>query len=177
MGVMAPIKRLLSAARSGLDGEHNLIRETWDTLARLPGGKLLFSQVVGRMAAYTGTIGARVDELRVGYAATSMRDRPALRNHLRCVHAIALANLAELTGNIAVAYSMPDDARFIVAGFDIDYRKKARGTIRGYCTCPAVTSNERREVQVPVSLVDAAGEEVAAITLRTLLGPKPRAAA
>jgi uncharacterized protein (TIGR00369 family) len=166
------LQRLLGAARSGLDGDANLIREAWDTLARVPGGKLVFSQLVGRMAAYTGTIGARVEELRHGYAEVSMRDRAKLRNHLRSVHAIALANLAELTGNIAVAYSMPDDARFIVAGLTIDYTKKARGTIRGICNCPNVTSNERKEYPVIVLLNDESGDEVAKVTLRTLVGPK-----
>lgn len=170
--VAGNVQRLLETARSGLDGERNLIREAWDGLIKLPGGKLLFSQLVGRMAAYTGTIHARVDELRVGYAETSMRDRPLLRNHLRSVHAIALANLAELTGNIAVAYSMPDDARFIVAGFTIEYTKKARGTIRGVCHAPNVTSNERKEYPVEVSLLDANGDTVAKVTLRTLVGPK-----
>lgn len=166
------IQRLLGAARAGLDGDSNLIREAWDGLAQIPGGKLLFSQLVGRMAAYTGSIGAQVDELRHGYAETSMRDRPKLRNHLRCVHAIALANLAELTGNIAVAYSMPDDARFIVAGFDIEYVKKARGRIRGVCSCPEVTTNERKEYPVHVDLLDDSGDVVAKVALRTLIGPK-----
>lgn len=170
--VAGNIQRLLGAARTGLDGDRNLIREAWDGLTQVPGGKLLFSQLVGRMAAYTGSIGARVEELRHGFAETSMRDRPKLRNHLRSVHAIALANLAELTGNIAVAYSMPDDARFIVAGLSIEYVKKARGTIRGLCHCPTVTSNERKEYPVLVTLLDASGDEVAKVTLRTLVGPK-----
>ena len=52
-----------------------------------------------------------------------------MRNHLDCVHAIALANLAELAGNVALVYSLPDDARFIVSGMEIEYLKKARGTI------------------------------------------------
>lgn len=168
----ADFQRLLAAVRGGVDGERNLIREAWDTLSPLPGGKLMFSQLIGRTAAYTGTIRATVDELRPGYAKASMRDRAKLRNHLRSVHAIALANLAELTGNIALAYSMPDDARFIVAGLSIEYVKKARGTIVGECTCPPLEGSERKEYPVPVTLRDGTGEPVAEITLRTLVGPK-----
>ena len=67
--------------------------------------------------------------LRAGYAEVVMQDKRAVRNHLDCVHAIALANLAELAGNVALAYSLPDDARFIVSGIEIEYVKKARGTI------------------------------------------------
>jgi len=32
-------------------------------------------------------------------------------------------------GNVALAYSLPDDGRFIVSGLEIEYVKKARGTI------------------------------------------------
>ncbi|MEZ4250127.1 MAG: hotdog fold domain-containing protein [Polyangiales bacterium] len=167
--VMKQITGLLPSPESG---DRNFVREAWDKLHALPGGKAVFSKVVGRAAPYTGTVDARVEELRAGYARVTMRDRPAVRNHLRCVHAIALLNLAELTGNAALAYSMPDDARFIVAGMSIDYLKKARGTITGECECPIVTSSERHEYQVPVNLKNAKGEVVATVSLRTLVGPK-----
>ncbi len=156
------------------DADRNLVRDAWDRLSTLPGGKRLFSELVGRAAAYTGTIGARVEEVRAGYSVVTMRDRPAVRNHLRCVHAVALVNLAELGGNVALAYSLPDDARFIVAGIDIEYLKKARGTIRAVTECAVPASNERREYKVPVSLRDPHGVVVAEATLRTLVGPKKR---
>ena len=94
-----------------------------------PAARSIFSRLVGRMAPYTGTIHAQVTVLRAGYAEVQMADRKAVRNHLDCVHAVALANLAELAGNVALAYSLPDDARFIVSGMEIEYVKKARGTI------------------------------------------------
>jgi acyl-coenzyme A thioesterase PaaI-like protein len=150
----------------------NVIRQQWDLLSRLPGGRVLFSKIVGRAAAYTGTIGAVVEELRPGHATVRMQDRPGVRNHLQSVHAVALVNLAELAGNVALAYSLPDDARFIVAGLSIEYLKKARGPITATSDCPVPTSSERQEFAVPVVLRNAAGEEVARATLRSLVGPK-----
>ncbi len=164
-----PLRRLLPDLE---DPRRNFIREAWDRLHRLPGGKRIFTELVGRAAPYTGSIGASVKALSVGHSEVSLRDRPKLRNHLRCVHAIALANLAELTGNVAVAYSLPTDARFIVAGFDIEYVKKARGTITGLCDCPSIPSSARKEYPVEVRMVDEKGELVARATLRTLIGPK-----
>jgi uncharacterized protein (TIGR00369 family) len=155
-----------------MEARGNVIRTAWDRLRDVPAGRGLMSALVGRAAPYTGTIGARVEELRDGYARVTMRDRPRVRNHLRCVHAVALANLAELTGNVAVAYSLPEDARFIVAGMSIEYLKKARGTITGVSEPPPVTSSDKREIEVAVRLEDTTGEVVARATLRTLVGPK-----
>lgn len=163
-----PVARL-----GALDGPHNALREAWDRLSPLPGGKRLFSRAIGLAAPYTFTIGAEVVALERGYARVELRDRWAVRNHLRSVHAVALVNLAELTGNVALAYALPDDARFIVAGLEIVYVKKARGTIIAESTCPVPESAERREYAVPVEMRDAAGEVVARCTLRSLVGPKP----
>src|SRR5688572_27801127 len=102
----------------------NFIREAWDRLSVLPGGKRVFSRLIGVAAPYSGTIGAQVVELRRGFARTELADRRSVRNHIDCIHAIALANLVELTGNVAVAYTLPDDARFIVAGMTMEYLKK-----------------------------------------------------
>ncbi len=151
----------------------NLIRDAWNVLSKLPAGKLMFSKLIGQAAPYTSTIDARVKELSRGYAKVCMADRRSSRNHLSCVHAIALANLAELTGNVAVAYSLPDDARFIVAGLSIDYLKKARGRITGECECPVPERADKHTYQIQVVLRDDGGQEVARATLQTLVGPKP----
>lgn len=150
----------------------NVIREFWDRVHKLPGGTRLFTRAIGMAAPYTATIGAHVEVLRRGYAEVTLRDRRAVRNHLDCVHAIALTNLAELAGNVALAYSLPDDGRFIVAGLSIEYLKKARGTIRAVVEAPVPETSARREYDVPVRMLDASGAEVARATLRTLVGPK-----
>jgi uncharacterized protein (TIGR00369 family) len=149
----------------------NTIRQMWDRLHALPGGKRVFSRLVGMAAPYTGSIGAQVVELRVGHAEVTLADRRSVRNHLDSVHAVALVNLAELTGNVALAYSLPDDARFIVAGISIEYVKKARGTIRGVCG-PVPSSSERKEYDVKVDMIDEHGDVVARSVLKSLVGPK-----
>ena len=166
------ISTLLRAESLTTESNTNFIREVWDRLERVPGGKLLYSRMIGRLAPYTGTIGAVVQELGEGYSRVTLADRRAVRNHLSCVHAVALANLVELTGNVALGYSLPDDARFIVAGMGLDYVKKARGTITGECRMPPIKSSAKQEYQINVTLRDEDGDVVVEGTLRTLVGPK-----
>lgn len=147
------------------------IRIAWDALNGLPFGRQVFSRIVGRVAPYTGSIKAEVLELRVGHARVKMRDRRRLRNHLRSIHAIALSNLAELAGNLALAYSIPGDARFIVTRMTMDYFHKARGDITALCAGAMPADNSEREVEISIELNDAQGVLVARGALFSLVGP------
>ncbi len=155
-------------------GAAERIRGLWDRLAGRPGGKRLFSWLVGRTAPYTGTIGARVEELRSGHARATLRDRRKVRNHLRSVHAIAQINLAELVSGLAVMYSMPDGMRGIPVHLEIDYEKKARGTITAVCALPGPIpepdGEERVSFEAPVVLTDPAGDVVARASARWVIG-------
>ena len=148
------------------------LRQAWNTLSKVPLGRVAFSRMIGRLAPYTGTIGATVTELETGRSTVVLEDRPHVRNHLQCIHAVALVNLAEVAGNTALAYSMPSDARFIVAGISIDYVKKARGRITAEGVCPHIPDNRRAEYLVQVTMRDASGDVVATSTLRSLVGPQ-----
>ncbi|HTM44540.1 MAG TPA: hotdog fold domain-containing protein [Polyangiaceae bacterium] len=164
-------KRPRLSLPSTLEGPHNAIRQLWDGLKGYRAGPRLFGLVMSRAIPYTGSISPRVLELKPGFARVSMSDRPTLRNHLHSLHAIALSNLAEYTGNLALAYSLPDGARFIVKNLSIDYLKKARGRITAQCHCPVPTTTERQEFALDVTLQDDQGQQVARATLLTLVGP------
>ena len=169
-----PLAKFLPKPKGG--GARNLLRQAWDLLSGMPGGRMLFSRLIGRIAPYSGSIHATVTVLRAGYAEVEMQDRRGVRNHLESIHAIALANLAELAGNLALAYSLPDDARFIVSGMEIEYMKKARGRITAIGETPIPRTSARAQYDVPVTLRDGSGDEVARAVLHSLVGPKRGAA-
>jgi len=143
----------------------------WGYLKNVPGGGAVMGRLVGNMAPYTGTIRAEVLELRQGYAKVRMADRRAVRNHLNSVHAVALINLGEMGTGLAMTASMPADARGIVTHLGMDYLKKSRGPITCACTVPEVSSTERKEYDVTADLTNEAGEIVAKITARWMIGP------
>jgi acyl-coenzyme A thioesterase PaaI-like protein len=161
----------------GLDveSEGNLLRVWWDRLAPVPGGKLVFHRLIRVMIPYTGSLGAQIEELRPGYARVVLDDRRAVRNHLGSVHAVALANLAEFCGNLALAYGLSPRMRFIVTGMHMTYAKKARGRITATCECELPTGEEKVTRQIVVRMCDESGAEVARGELESLVSPKKAA--
>lgn len=145
--------------------------EYWNKASGIPFGKSLYRWLLNRYIPYTGSIKSRIEHLEPGYAVVSLKERRAIRNHLRSIHALAIANLAEFAGNLALFAGMPGDARLIVKGFDIRYLKKARGIITASSHTPILETNEKQDLEIFVEIKDESGELVATCTLYTLVGP------
>lgn len=146
----------------------------WARLSPLPGGKFAFSKVIGHFIPYSGSVGAVVDELGPSHVRIRLQDRRAVRNHLRCVHAIALANIGELASGLAVLIGLGEGTRGIVTSLKIDYRKKARGLLIAEAAVPQVEKPTRPTPHTAMAEIrDTAGDVVAVVTAEWLLSPVP----
>ena len=148
------------------------LRSNWRNLSRLPFGKIIFSRIVGFLVPYTGSIKANVEVIEPGYGKVIMKDRRKVRNHLRSVHAIAMANLGEMVTGVTLMSSLPDKTRGILTGISMAYHKKARGTLYAECRCDIPKNNKEQEMNVVAEIKDVAGDVVATTTATWLLGPE-----
>lgn len=146
-------------------------------LQKIPGGNWILSRIIGLTVPYSGSMGANILQLTQGSAVVCLPDRRKVRNHLNSIHAVALANLGELTANLALITLCPERGRFIVTRMETDYVKKARGEL--LCTCDIPTDLPWESVErtaATATITDSSDEVVSRVTVYWKLGltpPKP----
>lgn len=144
----------------------------WRRFRGLPLGQTMFGWLLGWMVPYSATIAPRVHHLEPGHARVAIADRRGVRNHLNSVHALALANLGELTSGLAMTTTMPGTVRGIVLEVSTEYVKKARGTITAESRAGVPEVRGDVEHVVEATMRDASGDVVATTRVRWKLGPR-----
>ena len=157
-----------------LAGAGQLIHTAWQRLSPLPAGKWLFSRLLGLANPYTGSVGPHVLELRPGSCRVEICDRRAVRNHVRSVHALAIANIAEIATGLSLMASLPSDARTILVSLSVDYLHKARGRLVSECrhVPPPPADAVNYDVELESTVTDSSGEVVARGHARWRVSPK-----
>ena len=149
------------------------LQRLWKLLSPLPFGRRILSLLFGTVIPYSGSISPQILELAPGLVRVQMRDRRRVRNHLHSVHAIALANLLEACTGLAATIALPGDRRAIVTGLNIEYLKKARGTLTGICRFEVPPRFQAGDLEIESSIENEAGETVArAVALWKVAPPK-----
>ena len=153
------------------DDSHRVVK-MWKKFGHSVAGRKLFNFMLGRIVPYSGTIKAEVLTLADGKVTIAMNDRRAVRNHLKSIHAIALANLGELASGMAMFSKVSNSTRAIVVDLDIKYLKKARGRLiaTGTATPPVIIDSPTRSI-VEAEIKDSSGDIVATINVHWLLSP------
>ncbi len=144
----------------------------WNRTSRLPFGRWIFSRLIGLKVPYSGSIGARVEQLRPGFARLTLKDKWRVRNHLNSIHAIALLNLGEMASGLALNIGLPNNVRGIVVKISIDYKKKARGKLVAQCQCDIPHVDESIDYFVTTNITDQEGDLVARTVVHWRLGLK-----
>ena len=144
----------------------------WRRLAPLPGGRWLFGRLLAWGIPYSGSIGAKVRILEPGHCILLLRERRAIRNHLRSIHAVAITNAGELASGLAMTTALPAGTRAIVTKLSTEYLKKARGTIVVECRVAEVPHPKvPMDVLVEAILTDGAGDIVARVQAQWKVAP------
>jgi acyl-coenzyme A thioesterase PaaI-like protein len=145
--------------------------DKWKQLENKPGGKCLFGRILRLGIPYTATVSPRVLAVEPGFARVEIDDRRRVRNHLSSIHALAIANVGELTGGLAMTATLPPEVRSILTALHVEYKKKARGRLTAECRCAVPPVTESMNYDVQSNVFDETGDVVATITASWKLSP------
>lgn len=162
----------MTAIHTDVAAQNATLRQ-WRRFNALPLGRRLFNRMVGFTVPYAASIRPEILAIEPGLARARILDRRRVRNHLRSIHAVALINLAEMTGNLAMMSLQPRNGRWIVTGLDTEFVKKARGAITAECRIAALDWATPQETGGQVELRDEADEVVMIARPRWRIGPVP----
>lgn len=94
-------------------------------------------------------------------ATVSLKQRWALQNHIKTVHAIAVCNLIEMNMGLVAEASIPKHLRWLPMGMNVEYLKKATGKLTATSEIDPQTffslPKYPGEVYVPVEVKNSEG--------------------
>ena len=144
----------------------NQLSRTVAKFQGLPGtlSPWLTSFVLGNVVPLVGTAKLRFDEISHERVVVSIRNRRKVQNHIKGVHAAAMALLAETATGFCVGMNLPDDKLPLIKTMKIDYVRRSQGDMVAEASLrpeqiQQILSQDKGEVVVPVVIKDESGEQ------------------
>lgn len=122
------------------------------------------SWVLGNVVPYIGTSKLKFEELTHERVVVSIQNRRKVQNHIKGVHAAAMALLAETATGFCVSMNLSDDKLPLIKTLKVDYLKRTQGDMRAVAQLrpeqiKLIESQDKGEITVPVTITDESGGE------------------
>ncbi|MCO7223910.1 DUF4442 domain-containing protein [Pleionea sp. CnH1-48] len=126
--------------------------------------KWVLSFALGSTVKFIGTAGVKCELLTREKSIFVLKNRRKVRNHIKGIHAAAMALLAETATGMVVGMNVPDDRIPVIKTLKVDYLKRVKGDLRAEATLTPeqiqnIYDTEKGEVTVPVTITDSEGQE------------------
>ena len=122
------------------------------------------SKILGKVVPYVGTSGLLYEEISSERVIVSIRNQHKVQNHIKNVHAAAMALLAETATGFVVGINLPDDKLPLIKSLKVDFYKRTQGDMRAVATLTPedvarIATEPKGELWVPVTVTDESGNE------------------
>jgi acyl-coenzyme A thioesterase PaaI-like protein len=139
----------------------------------------LTSFLLGQVVPMVGAAGLHFEEVSSQRVVVRLRNRRKVQNHIKGVHAAAMALLAETATGFCVGMNLPDDKLPLIKTLHVDYLKRAQGDMKAVAELSPeqirmILTEDKGEVTVPVSITDESGQSPIACQMVWAWVPKKR---
>ncbi len=165
-----------------MTAQRNTLSQRISWFDRLPGQlrKRAVSLVMGQMVPFVGTARLVIEEMTEERVVVRVPDLRRNRNHIRSVHAAAIALAAETASGFVVGMNVPDSGVPLIKTLEVHYRKRSRGALRAESTLSPeerqrIREEPKGEVAVTTRITDASGDSPVECRMVWAWVPKQRA--
>ncbi|MEC7119660.1 MAG: DUF4442 domain-containing protein [Pseudomonadota bacterium] len=144
----------------------NRMMKIVNATAKLPEGvrATLLSTAFGKVVPMVGTAGIRYELVTPSKVICSIKNRRNMQNHIKGVHAAAMALLAETATGFVVGVNVPDDRIMLIKSLHVDYKRIAKGNLLAVASLSVeqqqfIQDNPKGELLVPITVTDESGQE------------------
>ncbi|MDO3666448.1 DUF4442 domain-containing protein [Acinetobacter higginsii] len=136
------------------------------TTSKFPKGirSTLWSKAFGRVVPMVGTANIRYLEVDKDHVTVRIENQRNMQNHIKGVHAAAMALLSETATGFLTGLHVPDDRILLIKSLHVDYLKVAQGGLTATARLSVdqqkfIADNDKGELLVPVTVIDDSGNE------------------
>lgn len=124
----------------------------------------LWSKAFGRIVPMVGTANIRYLEVDQHHVVVRIENQRNMQNHIKGVHAAAMALLAETATGFLTGLHVPDNRILLIKTLHVDYLKVAQGGLIATASLSPeqqklIAEQEKGELLIPVTVIDDAGNE------------------
>lgn len=124
----------------------------------------LWSKAFGRIVPMVGTANIRYLEVDQHHVKVRLENQRNMQNHIKGLHAAAMALLAETATGFLTGLHVPDDRILLIKSLHVDYLKVVQGGLTATAQLILeqqrfIAEHDKAELSIPVTVVDDAGVE------------------
>ncbi len=140
----------------------------------------IISRILGRVVPFVGTSGLLYEVLSAEEVVVSLRNRRPVQNHIKGVHAAAMALLAETASGFVVGMNLPDHSLPLIKSLKVEFLQRSVGSMRAVAQLQPAQIEQLRnlpkgEIVVDTVVYDDRGESPIRCEMIWAWVPKKRA--
>ena len=125
---------------------------------------MLWSKAFGRIVPMVGTANIRYLEVDQNHVVVRLENQRNMQNHIKGLHAAAMALLAETATGFLTGLHVPDQRILLIKSLHVDYLKVVQGGLTATARLSAeqqqlIATQDKGELLIPVTVIDDAGNE------------------
>ena len=146
--------------------QSNRLSKLVNATSKFPQGirTTLWSKAFGRIVPMVGTANIRYLEVDQHHVVVRIENQRNMQNHIKGVHAAAMALLAETATGFLTGLHVPDHRILLIKSLHVDYLKVAQGGLTATASLSSeqqtfIAEQEKGELLIPVTVIDDTGNE------------------